>query len=390
MSGEIKSLIVKIAERCNLNCTYCYMYNHEDKAYLTKPPIMSDEVFDRMLDRVSDYCDAAPGRTMALTFHGGEPTLVGTKRFERLVHRARGRLGGRLRSLGVQTNATLIDQRWIDLFVALDIRPGVSLDGPAHIQDAARIDHFGRGSYARSARGLLQLIEAGLEPGVLCVVNPAHSGLETYAHFRKLGISRINYLLPDVSHDNKATCYPSASSVPVADYLLPVFDAWFDENDPSIVVQPFRSLLALMMGGRSAGDDFGDTQMNYLIIETDGEIELLDALKVCAQDITRDQWRVQDHGFEEVLSRPGPFRRMIMEHVPLCAECRACPNMNICGGGYLPHRYARANGFDNPSVWCADIKRLLDHIRTRADVEAFLAARDVARPVTASVALSPA
>ena len=29
--------------------------------------------------------------------------------------------------------------------------------------------------------------------------------------------------------------------------------------------------------------------------------------------------------------------------------------MNACGGGYLPHRFSRKNGFDNPSVYCDDL-----------------------------------
>jgi uncharacterized protein len=29
----------------------------------------------------------------------------------------------------------------------------------------------------------------------------------------------------------------------------------------------------------------------------------------------------------------------------------------------LPHRYRVANGFDNPSVYCADLMKLITHIR---------------------------
>jgi len=41
--------------------------------------------------------------------------------------------------------------------------------------------------------------------------------------------------------------------------------------------------------------------------------------------------------------------------------------VSVCGGGFLPHRYKRENGFDNPSVWCEDIQlilaRMLDIIK---------------------------
>ena len=51
--------------------------------------------------------------------------------------------------------------------------------------------------------------------------------------------------------------------------------------------------------------------------------------------------------------------------MPLCATCNACQFRQTCGGGYLPHRYSRSNGFDNPSVWCSDIKRFLTHMEKR-------------------------
>jgi uncharacterized protein len=39
--------------------------------------------------------------------------------------------------------------------------------------------------------------------------------------------------------------------------------------------------------------------------------------------------------------------------------------MEICGGGLYPHRYRSGEGFRNPSVYCADMKRLIGHVRKR-------------------------
>ena len=38
------AFVLKIAERCNLNCSYCYMYNKGDLSYLRRPKFMSSEV----------------------------------------------------------------------------------------------------------------------------------------------------------------------------------------------------------------------------------------------------------------------------------------------------------------------------------------------------------
>jgi len=36
--------------------------------------------------------------------------------------------------------------------------------------------------------------------------------------------------------------------------------------------------------------------------------------------------------------------------------------MMACGGGYLPHRFSRENGYDNPSTYCDDLYATYEHI----------------------------
>jgi len=33
--------------------------------------------------------------------------------------------------------------------------------------------------------------------------------------------------------------------------------------------------------------------------------------------------------------------------------------------GYLPHRYSKQNGFDNPSIYCNDLMKLITHIQNK-------------------------
>jgi len=45
--------------------------------------------------------------------------------------------------------------------------------------------------------------------------------------------------------------------------------------------------------------------------------------------------------------------------------CRSCPVVNVCGGGQFAHRYQAGAGFGNPSVYCADLRRLIEHVAGR-------------------------
>ena len=65
----------------------------------------------------------------------------------------------------------------------------------------------------------------------------------TFRHFLSLGIARMNFLLADASHDSKARLYGHLGPTPMADYLIPIFDEWFDRDDPDIKIWLFGDLL---------------------------------------------------------------------------------------------------------------------------------------------------
>jgi uncharacterized protein len=372
-------VVLKVAALCNLNCTYCYVYNHQDHSYRERPREIADDVFDATLRAIRRYCDRRGRHSMFVTLHGGEPTLIGPRRFDELAARAESTLGDRLAALAIQTNATLIDDEWVEVLRRHRTSVGVSLDGPPVVHDAVRVDHAGRGSYAGTIRGLERLRAAGLDPGVLCVIKPEASGLAVYRHFRELGIRRMNFLLPDVSHDSKERFYGACGPTPVADYLIPIFDEWLAEDDPDTFVRLFWGLLRMVMGGKGETDGFGNPLLSYVVVETDGSIEALDALRVCEAGLARSGLNVLTDDFDDLERGLPLLYQAVHQGIPLAAACRACPDVDVCGGGYLPQRYSRSRGFDNPSVWCADILKLLAHMRAAVGARPHLRAPVPAR-----------
>ena len=364
MATEIKGLVVKIAQRCNLNCSYCYMYQHADQSWRRRPPFMSEETFGHLLTRVEEYCDGRTGREMNLIFHGGEPMLMDPRQFDRFVSMAMEKLKGRL-SLGMQTNGTLVTDEWIEVLKRHDLRVGVSLDGPPELHDLVRIDHAGRGSYSQAVQGMQKLQENRVFSCVLTVINPGQSGLEIYRHIRSLGVRNMNFLLPDVTHDSRRQFYPDFGATPISDYLIPIFDDWFDEDDPNVVIRLFHSIITYLMGGSANFEALGNHCENYLVIDTDGNIQANDALKVCDDGISESGLNVAQHGFDDLHLGLPLVNRLVHEGLSLSAQCQACPERDVCGGGAVTTRYAKANGFDNPSVWCADMLELIGHIRAR-------------------------
>lgn len=359
---------LKVASRCNLACSYCYVYEKGDETWRDQPGLMSEEIFLATLGRIREHCDLVGQTEVDVVFHGGEPTLLGRDRFFRWCDTLRAELGsvGRVR-ITVQTNGTFVDRRWAEGFKEHDVTVGVSLDGPAPVNDALRIDHQGRGSHDRVIAGIAAIRTAGVPVNILTVVQLGREPLEVHEHLVAVGASSISYLFPDETHDSIATTRSVFGPTPCADFLLPILESWWSEQSSSLVVQPFKLMARAVLGGATAVDFIGNNAYNYVFVEPDGAIEGLDVLRVCQPGLAGTGLNVRDNRFLDIGDRSPLHREMLFDGMPLPGECAACPERVTCGGGYVPHRWGGGT-FDHRSAWCADLLAIFTRVRELLDV----------------------
>lgn len=132
MDAPSVSHIRKVASRCSLNCTYCYVYNKADTTYEARPRIMDPKTARAALGRITAYAARHRVPEAIIALHGGEPLLVGKPWMARFLEDVRYATPDGLRlSLTVQTNGTLLAPERIELFDRHGVQIGVSLDGPA-------------------------------------------------------------------------------------------------------------------------------------------------------------------------------------------------------------------------------------------------------------------
>ena len=367
---HISQVILKVASRCNLNCSYCYVYNMADSTWKSRPPFMSDEVFEATLERIRRNCrNFTPEEEFRIAFHGGEPCLIGVSQFDRWCAKAGEVLNGIVRTrLVIQTNGTLLNSDWAEAFRKHDVTAGISLDGPRPINDLLRVDHAGRGSYDQVERGIRILQDANVRFGIACVIPLGSDPLAVHHHFLKLGCRSITYLLPHFTHDTIGPIRALYGETPCADFLIPIFDDWWFNSTMDVKIGDLYNMARIIMGGRSEIETLGNDPPLYVFIESDGEMEGLDNLRACADGISKINLNVRDADFEEIWQTGTIHGPAIFQGMPLPHGCRSCPERDACGGGYLPHRYSEAAKFDNPSVWCADLLKLFAHLRGRMGV----------------------
>lgn len=364
----LNEFIVKIASRCNLNCSYCYVYNKGDLTWKERPAIMSNTTFQILMERIRHHCHLSGQKLVSITFHGGEPCLVGPEQLDLWCALARRMMNGVAGiRFYIQTNGTLLNPAWLDVFRKHDVQVGISMDGPRELHNVYRLDHAGRGSYDAVAQGLRLLREANMPFSILSVIQLGSDPLAIHHHFVNLGCATICYLLPAYTHDTIDPIRQRYGSTPCADFLIPIFDDWWYNGTLDVRIREFWNIARLILGGTSQLDSFGNPPLRFLAVETDGEIHGLDKLRICEEGMTKTGFYIQDADFYNVMSA-STFHAGVIEGMPLPQDCYGCPEQDTCGGGYLPHRYSRARGFNNRSVWCADLLQLFSHIRQRLQV----------------------
>jgi uncharacterized protein len=264
-------------------------------------------------------------------------------------------------NVGLQTNGTLLDRPMLTTLKSLGIRMGVSLDGDAEATGRNRRYANGRNSFDAVADGLglLQSPEfSDCYGGILCTIDVQNDPVSTYEALLKFAPPAIDLLLP---HANWS-CAPPGDGY--ADWLISVFERWYTAPRQETRVRLFSELIQLVLGQPGEVEGLGLLPSTLLVIDTDGSVKQLDSLSSAypgAADLGLD---VMSGSFDEALDHPTTVARQIGADA-LCPECRACPVMNICGGGLYPHRFREGEGFRHPSVYCQDLLKLINHVRDR-------------------------
>ncbi|MGW2593573.1 FxsB family cyclophane-forming radical SAM/SPASM peptide maturase [Streptomyces sp. NPDC001515] len=369
--------IVKVHGRCNLACRYCYLYEGPDRTWRDRPAAAGPAVLERVTDRIAEHAATHRLPRIALVLHGGEPLLAGPDRLAALADRMRERApeGCAVHTV-VQTNATLLTDAGIATLARHGIRIGISLDGGLAAHNTLRVDHAGRPSWPAASRGARLLAERHPDAyaGVLTVVDPRTDPLEMYESLLALRPPALDLLLP---HGNWTSPPPgledrtgaprgpgSGSPTPYGDWLCAVFDRWWPAARRETRIRLFEECVALLLGLPGATESLGLDPLNAVVVETDGSIEQVDSLKSAYDNAAATGLDIFHHTFDEALLHPGVAARQAGPHA-LAPACRACPLLSVCGGGHYAHRYRAENGFRNPSVYCADLERLVRHVASR-------------------------
>jgi len=344
---------------CNLNCGYCYYLGKTSLFPAGERFRMADDVLEAY---VRSFIEASPGPVVQFVWHGGEPTLIGLQFYRRVLELQKRYTPADWTCVNnLQTNGVLLDDEWCAFLAEHRFHVGISIDGPARLHDACRVDNSGRPTHRQVKRALELLQRHDIHPDVLCTLTAvtAPHPVEVYRFFLDHGVRWLQFLPVVQRSSGGGVSDLSVTPEAMGAFLCTVFDEWVRHDMRRITVQTFAECLFVWMGQPASLCTMAETCGRALAVEHDGSVYSCD-------HFVEPEHRIGDVASDALATLvDGPvqvaFGRVKREGLP--GRCRECPVLTACNGGCPKDRFASAaDGEEGLNYLCAGYRQFYEHV----------------------------
>jgi uncharacterized protein len=343
LRGRTRLLILQGTPFCNIDCSYCYLPKRADRSR------MDLQTVRQAVEWV--YVHGLAADALTLFWHAGEPLTLPPEWYENAIPEATAAVPGSRIEHRLQTNATLIDDRWCELFLAHKIKIGVSLDGPARLHNARRRTRNGQGTHAAVMRGVRALQRHGIPFHTICVVT--HDMLrapdELADFFLNEGIIRVGFNIEEIEGINiSSSLAQDGARAEFGRFLERFLDR--AETSGRLHVRETESILnwlRMPQFGHVRGNE-QNTPFEILTVTYHGDIatfspELVGLTNAKFGDFTLGN--VASTSLDQILSSKR-FQSLYEEIAAGAAACAAqCSYFSLCRGGAPANKLAEHGSF---------------------------------------------
>ena len=361
---------------CNLDCTYCY-YLEKENLYAAKGRDyrMSDTVLESY---IRQYIQSQPAPHVSFAWQGGEPTLLGVPFFERVLELQRKYADGKMIDNAFQTNGTLLDDAWGEFLARNKFLIGLSIDGPAEIHDAYRVDKGGQPTFTRVMRGLDILKKHGVEFNTLTVINRKNSyhARQVYRFLKEIGSKYLQFipiveqvaaqpdpnglvLLKPYARQQTTVSEWSVEPLQFGKFLSAVFDEWVLSDVGQVFVQIFDVALESWSGLPQTLCVFAPQCGKALAVEHNGDLYSCDHFVYPENKLGN----IMERAMSGLVKSPQQTRFGNAKETALPSDCKTCDVRFACNGECPKHRFTTtASGEYGLNYLCAGYKHFFHHI----------------------------
>lgn len=361
---HISNLTVNLNMKCNMHCSYCYVYSQEIPEQIKQDEITLEQI-EQLLMKYAECVNENRGlKILDISWHGGEPLMRGKEFFTKLMELQKNiydihKVFVRNR---IQTNGTLIDIAWAEFFKKYNFTIGVSLDGPKEYHDLNRYYCNHKSSFKETMRGIEILKTYGVSFGILSVItNPAVDQVdEIYQFFKSLHVKSVDFLpsyLPDGGEE------VNLDPVKWGEFLIRVFDIWkedlsFEIGYLSNIVQKIYNLEDEVENNWLLCE-FSSECGNNLSLTPDGDLFFCECL-IGLEEYSLGN--VYKSSMKKLLESERNVKRK--EEFNIKSQiCLNCDIFKICQGGCVKHKTSYLNRYQmGNDIFCVSKKMIISHI----------------------------
>jgi uncharacterized protein len=361
-SREFQIFAKPVGAECNLRCSYCYYLGKKLLYHRRKPLMMSDETLENY---VYQHIMASTEKVISFSWHGGEPLLAGIDFFRKIVFLQRKfRPEGRTIINGIQTNGTLLDEKWCNFLASENFTVGISIDGPDNLHNSYRRTIKKSSTFGEVLRGYKLLKNAGVQTEILCVVNAQNVRYpyEVYNFFRQLNAKYITFI-PLVERMKESAFGVTGKSVPSQEFgifLCKVFDEWIEKDIGSIKIQIFEEAARPAFNQDHTLCIFKVNCGGIPVVEHNGDFFS------CDHYVTNDHLigNIRIRPLAELLDSDEQQAFGMLKSGTLPEYCKVCEVLDMCNGECPKNRFINTpDGEKGLNYLCSGYKQFFNHYR---------------------------
>jgi uncharacterized protein len=362
MDREFQIFVKPVSASCNLRCSYCYYF--EKSALYSGGGLyrMTDEILEKY---IVQHIEASTDKAVMFSWHGGEPVLAGIDFYKRAVKLQKKHLpAGHKVINGIQTNGTLLDDRWCRFFSDENFLVGISMDGPQEFHDKFRCTPTGGSTFSQVMKGYELLKKHGITTEILCVLNSLNAGhpLVIYDFFKGLGAEYMTFL-PLVEHqpDSEPAVSPaSVDPLVYGNFLIKVFDEWIAKDIGSVRIQVFEEAARTAFYQDHTLCIFKVRCGGVPVVEHNGDFY------TCDHFVDRKHLlgNISKMSIAELLDSPEQKAFGEAKFSTLPRYCRECEVLEMCNGECPKNRFIKTpDGEPGLNYLCPGYKIFFNHCR---------------------------
>ena len=357
------TIILRMTNSCNLNCTYCY--DKKNRMNINE----ENEFIDKNLDKLVTYINkiqSNPNEKSNIIFHGGEPLLIKVDIYEKLIKKLR-RNNPNVK-FSVQTNATLLNEEFINLFKKYKVNIGISLDGYNEEQNKCRIYKDGKNSFDIVMKKITLLKDMKAKFGIIMTLSKGVLGHEKelydFIAENEIGCNMRPAFLSD-STDNEYVM----SNSEFMKFFINIFEIWY-ADDKRVKLTQIREIYEefakalnpeYVLRSCVASDNCFE---NFVSLDINGELYSCNRLYN-----NKDLYygNINDMTVEELNKKMKELTIRRKENIEN-SKCKKCLIYNYCYGGCPASAFAKNHDiFTADDYYCEAKVEIYKYLKARLE-----------------------